>query len=360
MRKLATIREIDNIQPIDDADKIDLATVNGWNVVVAKDVDHKVGDLVVYCEIDSFLPIRNEFEFLRKSSYKKLVDGTEGFRLKTMKMRGVVSQGLILPLSVFEGYGFKNISVSKEEGFIRMKSEEFDEVDIYEFRLGDDVSKLLGIVKYDPPLPAQLVGTAKGYFPSFIPRTDEERLQNLENYNEIRNSGKNFYATEKLDGSSATFYINDGHFGVCSRNLELLEDETNTFWRVARETRIEEKIRSLGGNYAFQGELVGEGIQKNLYKIKGHRVEFFNIFNIDTQQRVKLDEMFEMLLNLEFPMVPLIPDFQLPSSVDELLKKAEEKSIINNKVEREGIVVRSYDQEISFKVISNKFLLKNE
>jgi len=101
-RKLATIRKISKLTPIEGADKIELATVDGWNVIVAKDVGHQVGDLVVYCEVDSFLPIKPEFEFLRKSSYRKLADGSEGFRLKTMKMRNVISNGLILPLSILE------------------------------------------------------------------------------------------------------------------------------------------------------------------------------------------------------------------------------------------------------------------
>jgi RNA ligase (TIGR02306 family) len=102
-RKLATVRKITDIRPIEGADMIELATVGGWNVVVGKDVGHKIGDKVIYCEIDSFLPIREEFEFLRKSSYKKM-DDQEGFRLRTMKLRGQVSQGLILPLSILESF----------------------------------------------------------------------------------------------------------------------------------------------------------------------------------------------------------------------------------------------------------------
>ena len=121
VRKLASVRKISNLSPIDGADKIEVATIDGWKVVVAKDVGHKVGDLVVYCEVDSFLPIKPEFEFLRKSSYKKMSDGTEGFRLKTIRLRGVVSQGLVLPLSIIE---YTNI----------------------EFEVGMDVTQLLGIV----------------------------------------------------------------------------------------------------------------------------------------------------------------------------------------------------------------------
>jgi RNA ligase (TIGR02306 family) len=152
-RKLATIRTITNIQPIDGADMIELASVGGWNVVVAKDVGHKVGNKVVYCEIDSFLPIREEFEFLRKSSYKKMGE-QEGFRLKTIKLRGQVSQGLILPISVLNPPD-TNIYVEPFEGL--------------------DVTEMLGIVKYEPPIPAELAGKVKGQFPSFLRKTDEER-----------------------------------------------------------------------------------------------------------------------------------------------------------------------------------------
>jgi RNA ligase (TIGR02306 family) len=260
-RKLATIRVINDIRPIEGADMIELATVGGWNIVVAKNVGHKVGDHVVYCEIDSFLPIKEEFEFLRKSSYKKMGD-QEGFRLKTIKLRGQVSQGLILPMSVFGDFSWT----------------------AYE---GLDVTNRLGIVKYEPPIPAELSGKVKGGFPSFLHKTDEERVQNLvKEYGEYKlTSAHQFYMTEKLDGSSATFYMNEGEFGVCSRNLELLETEGNTFWKVARELDLENKLKDKG-NICLQGELIGEGIQGNPYKIKGQTVHFFNGFDIDKQRRI--------------------------------------------------------------------------
>jgi RNA ligase (TIGR02306 family) len=235
LRKLATIRKITDIRPIEGADKIEIATVGGWNVVVAKDVEHKVGNSVVYCEIDSFLPIKEEFEFLRKSSYKKMGD-QEGFRLKTIRLRGQLSQGLILPISV---------------------------VPITQFATGHDlpegldVTEMLGIVKYEPPIPAELSGKVKGGFPSFLRKTDEERVQNLvKEYEEYKlTSEHQFYMTEKLDGSSATFYMNESEFGVCSRNLELLETEGNTFWKVARELDLENKFK-IKGNICLQGELI--------------------------------------------------------------------------------------------------------
>ena len=342
-RKLASVRKITNLTPIEGADKIELATIDAWKVVVAKDVNHKVDDMVIYCEIDSFLPVKEEFEFLRKSSYKKMGD-QEGFRLKTIKLRGQVSQGLILPITVLNPEG-TNIYVDPFEGL--------------------DVTDMLGIVKYEPPIPAELAGKIKGMFPSFLHKTDEERIQNLvseyESYKEKNKEDVKFYVTEKLDGSSATFYIKDGMFGVCSRNLELLETEGNSFWRVARELKLEESLVSLGKNICLQGELIGESVQGNPYKIKGQTVRFFNGFNIDTQENIPFLEFVELTQKMNLTTVPILDyDFTLPETVENMLEYADKKSELNSNLDREGIVVRSYDRTISFKVISNKFLLKSE
>jgi RNA ligase (TIGR02306 family) len=336
-RKLASIRIINDIQPIEGADVIELAIVDSWKVVVAKNVGHKVGDMVIYCEIDSFLPIRDEFEFLRKTSYKKMSDGTEGFRLKTIKMRGQVSQGLILPMSVVE---YTNV----------------------DFEVGMDVTNLLGISKYEPPIPAELSGKVKGLFPSFLRKTDEERVQNLtKEYEQYKSLGRKFYVTEKLDGSSATFYYKDGVFGVCSRNLELLETEGNTFWKVARELDLENKMRDFGVNISLQGELIGEGIQGNPYKIKGQTVKFFNLFDIDLQVYHSLSHLDKALGIMGLKMVPIVDEFlELPDTIETLLKYAEDKSALNSTFDREGVVIRSNDRAISFKVISNKFLLNEK
>lgn len=342
-RKLATVRCIGQITPIPNADKIELVTVDGWNVVVAKDVGHKVGDLVIYCEIDSFLPIREEFEFLRKSSYKKMGD-VEGFRLRTVKLRGQVSQGLILPISVLNPPN-TNIYVTPFEGL--------------------DVTQLLQIQKFESPIPTELAGKVKGVFPSFIPKTDEERIQNLtKEYEEWKYQSKHqFYVTEKLDGSSATFYVKDGEFGVCSRNLELLETEGNTFWKVARELDLKNKMKSLGKNISLQGELIGEGIQGNPYKLKGQTIRFFTGYDIDKRERIGFIHFTIMIMDMGLEYVPIVnPEFGflLPDTIDEMLQYAEGKSALNPDTEREGVVVRSMDGSISFKAISNKFLLNHE
>jgi len=228
-----------------------------------------------------------------------------------------------------------------------------------------DVTEMLGIVKYEPPIPAELSGKVKGLFPSFIPKTDEERIQNLtKEYGEWKYQSKHqFYVTEKLDGSSATYYIKDGEFGVCSRNLELLETEGNTFWKVARELNLEENMRATGKNISLQGELIGEGIQGNPYKIKGQTVRFFTGFDIDKYKRISFPELIVMLADMGLQSVPVLNKefgFMLPETVEDMLKYAEDKSVLNDKTEREGVVIRSMDGTISFKAISNKFLLNEK
>ena len=360
-RKLASIQRIGNILPIEGADAIEIVTVNSWKVV-SKKGEFNEGDLCVYFEIDSFLPVREEFEFLRKSSYKKMGD-VEGFRLKTIKLRGQVSQGLCLPLNILEGPDEFVIGVSKQPWGDQLQVGPYD--DAFVIEEGADVTEYLGVLKYEPPVPAELAGKVKGLFPGFIRKTDEERIQNMtKEYDSMLD--KHYYVTEKLDGSSATYYFKGGVFGVCSRNLELLETEGNTFWKVARELLIEEKLRNLGENYSIQGELIGEGVQGNPYKIKGQIVLIFNIFNIDKQEYLSLDDMVHFLhkINVDDKPLELVPvvnyDYKLPPTIEEIIRYADGKSRLNEGTDREGIVIRNRDKSISFKAISNTFLLKEK
>jgi len=360
-RKLASIQRIGNILPIEGADAIEIVTVNSWKVV-SKKREFNEGDLCVYFEIDSFLPVREEFEFLRKSSYKKMGD-VEGFRLKTIKLRGQVSQGLCLPLNILEGPDEFVIGVSKQPWGDQLQIGPYD--DAFVIEEGADVTEYLGVLKYEPPVPAELAGKVKGLFPGFIRKTDEERIQNMtKEYDSMLD--KHYYVTEKLDGSSATYYFKDGVFGVCSRNLELLETEGNTFWKVARELLIEEKLRNIGENYSIQGELIGEGVQGNPYKIKGQTVLIFNIFNIDKQEYLSLDDMVHFLhkINVDDKPLELVPvvnyDYKLPPTIEEIIRYADGKSRLNEGTDREGIVIRNRDKSISFKAISNTFLLKEK
>jgi RNA ligase (TIGR02306 family) len=331
-RKLASVVKIVDIQPIPGADAIVVATVKGWKVVV-KVNEYKVGDLAVYYEIDSFLPIRPQFEFLRKSSFKRM-GSTEGFRLKTIRLRGQISQGLLTPIP-------EGISNPKE---------------------GDDLTEALDIVKYEPPIPAQLAGKIKGTFPSFIPKTDEIRIQNFENEVGFSPVGERAYVTEKLDGTSFTCYFNNGVFGVCGRNWELSETSDNSLWRMANLLQLKEKMTKHGKNIALQGELIGAGINGNLYGLSDHKLFFFTGYDIDKGRRMFFDELEWVLFGLDLQMVPVLEKygFVIPNEsniVDYMLKYAEGKSVLNMEVDREGVVVRGLEREFSFKAISNTYLL---
>jgi len=336
MRKLATIRYISELKPIEGADLIEVAVVDGWNCVVKKG-DFEVRQMCVYFEIDSFLPFHPVFDFLRKNSYKKMGD-YEGFRLKTIRLKGVYSQGLLVPIKTLI-----------DSDLLKARN----------FYVSEDLTQELGIKLYEPPVPAQLSGSVKGNFPSFLIKTDEERVQNLEYHKLLQ---QEYYVTEKLDGSSITVYLKDDSFGVCSRNLDLIEDENNTFWKTVRKLDIESKLKQNNLNdISLQGELIGEGVQGNKYKIKGHSIRFFNVFNIERGKYFDFIEFKKTIETLGLETVPILDEnFKLPDSRSDLLIYAEGKSILCD-VEREGIVLRTKESNrISFKAISNKFLLKED
>lgn len=348
MRRLATVQQISELRPIEGADAIEVARINGWDVVVKKG-DFKTDEMVVFCEVDSFLPIQPEYEFLRKSSYKKMSDGTEGFRLRTIRLRGQLSQGLLINYQTL---------ISK------LPPDENGHVDLPD--MGEDVTEIMGIIKYEPPVPACLAGQAKGNFPGFLNKTDEERVQNIRSsmYERYRNKGNKYYITEKLDGSSCSIYLRGNEFGVCSRNLNLLETPDNTFWKVARQYNIEEILREHSNYSGFQticlqGELIGEGVQKNPYEIKGHEFHIFNLYFSDLDYYANIDELIEFTQRYNLKHVPLLyKDINLPENSKACLELSEGKSKLNSNAEREGIVIRYFDRSVSFKAISNKFLEK--
>ena len=327
MRKMATVRRIDAINPIPDADSIECAVIGGWKVVTKKG-EYQAGDLAVYCEIDSWIP--NELApFLSKGEPKEY-NGIKGERLRTVRLRKQLSQGLLLPYSV--------VGTLWGEG--------------------DDVSKFLNIQKWEAPVNPQLAGQVKGNFPSRIPKTDQERVQNLSKELE-QYADQVFEVTEKLEGSSMTCYMIDGEFGVCSRNMDLKRDENNTFWRVAIEQGIENKMRTLASdNYAIQGELIGPGIQGNIYNLNKHTFRVFDIYDIDAGEYVFPETRHQIVEALGLTHVPLIGFLAIQANMDYLLETAEGKSLLNDKQEREGLVYKAAQGQFSFKAISNKYLLK--
>lgn len=350
-RKMATIRKIDAISPIAGADAIEVATVGGWRVVVKKG-EYTAGDLAVYCEIDSFIPTVIAPYLTKPGHYAKTFEGVEGERLRTVSLRKQISQGLLLPLTLLAapavvGKLVPNEYVAQVAGVV----------------IGDDVSELLGIVKYEAPVPAALAGEVKGMFPSQIPKTDQERIQNLTaELAEWRAEKLTWEVTEKLDGSSMTVYVIDGEVGVCSRNLELRPNKDNSLWRAAYKHDLPAKLPTVERNIAIQGELIGNGIQGNMYKMRDQDFYVYDIYDIDAGRYFTPAERKAFVTEHKLNHCPVLNSCAEVDTVtvDALLQMAEGKSVLVEGIgpEREGLVFKCNEKQVSFKAISNRFLIK--
>ena len=368
MRKLATIRTIDNILPMDGYDNISLAQIDGWTVIV-KNEEFTIGSKCVFLEIDSFLPNLPIYSFLGKpTTYLNRL----GHRLRTKKLKSYISQGLALPLSTFP-----EITTPIEL---------------------DDVTELLNIIKYDNSTidnkPGIRTGNPAGRFPSFIPKTDQERIQNLVSYF-TKNKDVAYEETLKLDGSSCTMYkiastpswwerllgyfgrkVKHYHFGVCSRNLEIkpsskrsasfnntdgkasLHEESN-FWQVADRYDLENRLPV---GFAVQGELIGPRIQANHEKVSDIDFYIFDVYNITESRYLTPEERFHFCLDnlVGCKHVPIVNHstkiFEECPTLQDLLARVKGQSI-NPGTISEGRVYKAVDGSHSFKCINNDYLL---
>lgn len=364
MRSLATIQTINKIEPIEGADRIELATILGWHVVVKKG-EFNVGDKCVYIEIDSLLPEKPEFEFLRKKK----------FRIKTMRVRGVISQGICFPLSV--------VGLDEEK-----------------YKIGDDVTEILGVTKYDLDDDADLEDKTStkvnskfvkflmrykffrkifskkkkrgdGFPTEYISKTDETRIQSMPWVLE-RDCGEYYYSCEKLDGQSGSFLLVKNKFPhnifgkkyeyiVASRNRIAPQDSSYT--KVSEKYNVEEVLKSIAKEYgssmvAIQGEVIGDKIQGNKYKISGHQLYVFNLI-IDGKLK-NIREMHDILDKYNMLIVPLVWEGQLNHTVDEVIEMSKGKSHLAKR-NREGLVFRKLsDPRVSFKAINPEFLLEEK
>lgn len=364
-RKLASIKTISDIQPIPNRDRIELAIVDGWQIIVKKD-EYKIGDKTVFVEIDSVLPEKPEFEFLRSKK----------FRIKTMKMAGVLSQGICFPLSILP--------------------------QDREYNLEDDVTVIMGIKQYEATRDIETEETIntqnnskkfqhplfkylfkfsifrklllpkkenKG-FPDFIHKTDETRIQNMPFV--LKNKDVTYVVREKVDGQSGTFFLkkmnnkwpwqkHNFDFGVCSRNLRLWTDVNSSQWFVAKKYNLKSVLEDLIGNHEFvaiQGECVAPKVQGNKYKVSEPDLYAFNLIYPDG--KVSCLEGEEILKKYGIKWCPLIDkNFILSDTVNEILDYATGKSKLYNTL-REGLVFRNYSKNLSFKAVSPDFLIKND
>ena len=338
MRKLASIRRIDIIKPIPGADAIECATLGGWPVVIKKN-EFAVGDLAVYIEIDSWVPT-DLAPFLSKGKEPNIYNDIKGERLRSVRLRGQLSQGLLLP-----------------EVVVSHQTRSGDYINFY--NEGDDVTEVLGIQKWEPAIPACLAGEVKGAWPSHVQKTDQERAQNLgAEWDTLKTY--TYEATEKLEGSSMTAGIVNDEFTVCSRNLNLRETATNSLWAQARRYNIEARMRELGlANMVVQGEIVGEGIQGNHYGIKGQDFYVFDILDTSSGQYLLPADRRAMCVKLGLKHVPVLFDeFTIISDIEGVVECADGPSLLNPAKLREGIVFKRVDGPEHFKAVSNKYLIK--
>lgn len=374
---MATVQVLSTLSPIEGKDRIELARVLGWNVIVEK--GYKVGDKIIYIEIDSLLPANNpDFEFLRKRCY---VEKYNAMRIKTMKMNGIYSQGLVLPISILPKKDYK---------------------------VGDDVTEILGITKFDPELEEENKLAAhkrrpwiirflarnkwikdhilfpphkSDVWPVFISKTDETRIQALgQNFLNSLSIYNPLYISEKVDGQSATFGIYKKKFYVCSRNMHLVLKDNSNHWIIATKYSLEKKLKSLKKNIYIQGEICGPNIQKNKYNLTEKKLFIFNAYDIDKKKFYSLGELNDLSNFLKVPLVPFIDMVEIheelavfpikgttmPATVDAFVNYANGQSLLFP-TEREGIVVRPYDSlkgnghtgpVLGFKAISPEFTIK--
>ncbi len=370
MRKLVTLQRVVRLDPIKGADRIELATVLGWQIIVKKG-EFSVGDTCVFFEIDSILPNEPRYTFLGST---KLYNGKAGHRLASTKMRGAISQGLVLPLTLFP----------EDLGNI----------------IGEDISEKLHVTKYDVSIRRTgrglVTGQTKGKFPSFLRKTDQERIQNLPTYFDIHKDSL-FEETLKLEGSSLSifkikidlpwykrilpkvgFNVKNSYFGVCSRNLEIKRgdkysktfDNTGTistykqsdFWEAAVKYNIE---KELPVGYAIQGELIGPRIQSNHEQVDSLEYYVFDIWDIDEQQYLTPTDRHRFLSThfTTLPHVPVVgidvPIFKEVLGMADLLKRVEGESM-NGGISEGRVYKHMTNPDITFKAISNKYLLRYE
>lgn len=343
-RILARIIQIDNVIKHENSDNLDLAYIGGWQVVVRRG-EYKRGDIACYLEIDSWVPTQIA-EFLSKGKEPREYNNVKGERLKTARLRGEISQGLILPLSVIpEDFRWK-------AGIV-----------------GDDLTEILGIQKWERPEWATLSADQAGLFYSGIQKTDEERIQNF-NRELDKMLGKRVVIREKADGSSMTsvYNVETDTFHVCSRNFELKPDENNVWWKMAYQYKIEEGLRSVVKQLSnpeiktitLQNEVLGASLNGNHYKLNDQRIL---AFTVQINGKKTNDYMFVSVCEaMNIPMCPLVSYEILEGDVKSLLSRFDGiKSLINPSVSAEGVVVRLVDDhESSFKIISNKYLIETD
>lgn len=346
MRNLATIQKVKEILEITNSDFLELVRFEnvGWQCV-AKKGEFEVGNLGVYFEVDSFLPIDERFSFLEKTSYRKMFTGEEGYRLRTLKLRGTLSQGLYLPITLFPEVLTKEV--------------------------GTNVTDELNVLKWEREPSISMDGDIIADYPAHTPKTHQERIQNCTEFFELY-KGVAFERTMKLEGTSVSFHCLDNEVSASSHYTTFAHNDKFSPWKYADEMGLELILEELGLNVSIQGEFMGPKIQGNIEKLTKKTFFVFNIWDIDKsdwynpEERYKLVELINSKTKDEFWHVPILDKaikiFDVVNNLEELLAMADGPSIVAKY--REGDVYKSVKKVngayVQFKVISNKYLLKEK
>ena len=366
-RKLASVQKIKDIKPIEGADRIEIVQVLNWDCVAQKG-EYKIGDLVIYFEIDSLLPDIPAFEFLKGSSWSQKLNK---YKIRTHKFRDQISQGLVIPISKLkEIYSQIGGPYTEYVNNIMIPTE------------GDDLTELLKIEKYEPPISNGPLGDIINH-EWYVPKTDEERIQVcaenvLPEY--MKSEQGDWYTSVKLDGTACTVGLFEDAFLIGGRNQWYKDD--NMYTTTVKKYITEEKLRAyqeVTGMYVvFQGELCGPGIQCNRLGLKEKDWFVFNVFisdtgKMDSYTKCDLLNMLNICEYFGLKTVPLIPveakfDFKAEDNIDKTVEdllnyvdNIKYRTFFENASPNqiaEGVVFRFNDMTNSFKVISNKFLLK--
>jgi len=397
-RKLVTIQVVEDVFPIPGADAIEAIRILGWYLVATKG-EFRIGDLALFFEVDAVLPEAECFEFMRSRK----------FRVKTAKFRSQISQGLALRIDEVLPYFGKKATATHN----RIMGCDFypnnKEVGHMSLEVGTDLTAAIGVTKYDPEgeslvgggkkstLPSfkhrfWIVSRYREYrykgmrwfyktkvaaklglndplvatpFPSFVPKTDETRVQNLGRHLQIH-AGDLCYTSEKCEGQSLTAFRKGTYVGKCSRNIDMSKEKTSNWVKMTEKYKLEEILRGYKQEYAIQAEIIGPGVQGNIYELKELEIRVFYVFDIGAKRKLNYTDLIYFCGLHDLPMVPILDhDFILPSEIDALVALADGKSLLNPKVMREGIViVKKWDDyegtPYSFKAISPKYELDKE
>lgn len=347
-RVMAYVATIEEKKAIEGADKIEAYRVGGWWVVDKKDA-YSVNDKAIYVSIDSWVPYEIA-PFLSKGKEPREFNGVKGEKLRTVRLKGQISQGLLLPIT-------PEMQVEFSHTFLNFEGAR-------NLQDGDNVTELLGIQKWEAPIPACLAGQMRGNFPSAVKKTDADRVQNLNrSIEQWKQAGYTFTVMEKVDGSSSTFYLDqENDFHVCSRNWDLKDEGENTYWNMAKKYSIQEKmIENNMQGLAIQGETFGFVLNGNLYKMQNQELMVFSIYDTKTSSYLPTMEAKKIADVLGLNFVPIIGQCNDLPTIDKMLSLADFKSNLNHSVDAEGHVYRcNEDPNISFKAISNTYLIKKK